>query len=170
MRTGWIVTVSLVLLGSACGGEQAAKPPTAPSSSPTPSEPATSRFPALERADLLAMSEPVRLRGDGGVRLEGRLFGSGDVGVALAHMGGGDQSQWFGLAGLLADNGYRVLTYNRRGSCPGEELGCSGGQDVGGWRDLAFVVERLREAGAQRVVVGGASRGVAVRAQQGTRR
>jgi predicted alpha/beta-hydrolase family hydrolase len=30
---------------------------------------------------------------------------------------------------------------------------------VGGWRDLAFVVERLREAGAQRVVVGGASLG-----------
>ena len=105
------------------------------------------------------MSEPVRLRGDGGVRLEGRLFGSGDVGVALAHMGGGDQSQWFGLAGLLADNGYRVLTYNRRGSCPGGELGCSGGHDVGGWRDLAFVVERLRDAGAQRVVVGGASLG-----------
>jgi pimeloyl-ACP methyl ester carboxylesterase len=74
-------------------------------------------------------------------------------------MGGGDQSQWFGLAGLLADNGYRVMTYNRRGSCPGGELGCSGGHDVGGWRDLAFVVERLREAGAQRVVVGGASLG-----------
>jgi pimeloyl-ACP methyl ester carboxylesterase len=159
MRTHWIVTASLVLLGSACGGEPRAEPPTVSSSSPTPSPVATSRFPALERADLLAMSDPVRLRGDGGVRLEGRLFGSGDVGVALAHMGGGDQSQWFGFAGLLADNGYRVLTYNRRGSCPGGELGCSGGHDVGGWRDLAFVVERLRDAGAQRVVVGGASLG-----------
>jgi hypothetical protein len=173
MRTGWIVTASLMLMGSACGGEQRAEPPTVPSSSPTPSEAATSRFPAPERADLLAMSEPVRLHGDGGVRLEGRIFGSGDVAVALAHMGGGDQSQWFGLAGLLADNGYRVLTYNRRGSCLGGELGCSGGHDVGGWRDLAFVVERLREAGAQRVVVGGASLGAMefpVRAQQGTRR
>ena len=136
MRTGWIVSASLVLLGSACGGEQAAAPPTAPSSSPTPSQAATSRFPALERADLLAMSEPVRLHGDGGVRLEGRLFGSGVVGVALAHMRGGDQSQWFELAGLLADNGYRVLTYNRRGSCPGGELGCSGGHDVGGVLDF----------------------------------
>jgi hypothetical protein len=110
MRTGWIVSASLVLLGLACGGEQAAERPTAPSSSPAPSQAATSRFPALGRADLLAMSEPVLLHGDGGVRLEGRLFGSGDVGVALAHMAGGDQSQWFGLAGLLADNGYRVLT------------------------------------------------------------
>ena len=160
MRTTWIVSASLVLLGSACGEEQRAEPPAAPSSSPTPSQAATSRFPALERADLLAMSEPVRLHGDGGVRLEGRLFGSGEVGVALAHMRGGDQSQWFELAGLLADNGYRVLTYNRRGSCPGGELGCSAGsEDAGGWKDLEFVVDRLREAGARRVVVGGASIG-----------
>jgi pimeloyl-ACP methyl ester carboxylesterase len=106
------------------------------------------------------MSESVRLSGDGGVRLEGRLFGSGEVGVALAHMRPGDQSQWFELAGLLANNGYRVLTYNRRGSCPGGDFGCSGGNDdVGTWKDLAFVVERLRVAGARRVVVGGASLG-----------
>jgi pimeloyl-ACP methyl ester carboxylesterase len=106
------------------------------------------------------MSEPVHLTGDGGVRLEGRLFGSGEVGVALAHMRPGDQSQWLELAGLLANNGYRVLTYNRRGSCPGGEFGCSGGNDnVGAWKDLAFVVDRLREAGARRVVVGGASLG-----------
>src|SRR3546814_12583765 len=63
-------------------------------------------------------------------------------------------------------NGYRVLTYNRRGSCPGGELGCSGGHDVGGWRDLAFVVDRLREAGAQRVVVGGASLGAMERSEE----
>lgn len=81
------------------------------------------------------MSEPVRIPGDGGVRLEGRLFGSGEVGVALAHMRPGDQSQWFELAGLLANNGYRVLTYNRRGNCQGGEFGCSGGNDdVGAWR------------------------------------
>jgi len=61
MRTGWILTASLMLMGSACGGEQRAEPPMVPSSSPTPSQAATSRFPALERADLLAMSEPVRL-------------------------------------------------------------------------------------------------------------
>ena len=127
MRTGWIVTASLMLLGSACGGEQAAEPPTAPSSSPS-SQAATSRFPALERADLLAMSEPVRMHGDGGVRLEGRLFGSGDVGVALAHMGGGDQSQWFGLAGHLyggvtvseQTRGLRIPTLFMAGEVDGE--------------------------------------------------
>jgi len=158
MRTQWIVIASLVLLATACEEGPRAGPPTAASSSPVPS--ATSRFPLLEQADLFAMSEPMHIRGDGGFRLEGRLFGSGAVGVVLAHMGGGDQSQWLEMAGLLATNGYLVLTFNRRGSCPGGELGCSeGNEDAGSWRDLAFVVERLREAGAQRVVVGGASLG-----------
>ena len=107
------------------------------------------------------MSEPVQIRGVGGTPLEGRVFGSGDVGVVLAHMGAaGDQSQWFGLAGLLADRGYRVLTFDRRGTCPDGELGCSGGQNDGqGWKDLSFLVERLRVTGARQVVVGGASLG-----------
>jgi hypothetical protein len=48
--------------------------------------------------------------------LEGRLFGFGAVEVVLAHMGDGDQSQWLEIAGLLATNGYLVLTFNRRGS------------------------------------------------------
>jgi pimeloyl-ACP methyl ester carboxylesterase len=70
------------------------------------------------------------------------------------------KSQWFGLAGLLADHGYRVLTFDRRGTCPDGELGCSGGQNDGqGWKDLSFLVERLRETGARKVVVGGASLG-----------
>ena len=160
MRAGWVLSVSLVLLAGACQEAERAEPPRAASPSPAPSPSAISQFLALEQADLLAMSEPVLLSGDGGVRLEGRLFGSGEVGVALAHMSGGDQSQWFELAGLLANNGYRVLTYNRRGSCPGEELGCSGGDDnVGTWKDLAFIVKRLRETGARRVVVAGASLG-----------
>ena len=106
------------------------------------------------------MSEPVRFRGAGGVRLEGRVFGSGDVGVVLGHMRPGDQSQWLGFAALLADQGYLVLTYDRRGVCPGGELGCSGGQmSDSGWEDLAYAVDLLRARGAGRVVVGGASLG-----------
>ena len=106
------------------------------------------------------MSTPVRVRAAEGVRLEGRRFGSGDVGVVLSHMGGGDQSQWIEFAGQLADEGYLALTYNRRGSCPGGELGCSTGTDHGdGWKDLAFLVDEARAAGAERVVVGGASLG-----------
>ena len=130
MWTRRTVATALMLLAAACGGDPSAQTPTSPM--PTTSPEATSRFPALSEEELLAMSEPVSLRGEGGVHLEGRLFGSGEVGVVLAHMGGsGDQSQWLALAGLLAEHGYRVLTYNRRGSCPGGDLGCSGGRNEG---------------------------------------
>ena len=162
MRRVLIALSSVALIGVACGGgEQGTDTPSASPSAQAsaPAEP-TSRFPTYDRAELLSMSRPVSVQGAGGVRLEGRLFGSGEVGVALAHMGGdGDQSQWMEFAGLLADEGYLVLTYNRRGSCPGGDLGCSTGTETGSWRDLPSLVDLLREEGAQRVVVGGASLG-----------
>ena len=82
--------------------------------------------------------------------------------VVLAHMGGADddQSQWFETAGLLADHGYRAMTYNRRGICPGGDQGCSEGfEDEDGWKDLAGAVGFLRDRGVAAVVIGGASLG-----------
>lgn len=106
------------------------------------------------------MSEPVLFRGADGVRLEGRLFGSGDIGVVLTHMNPGDQSQWLEFAALLASDGYRVLTYNRRGTCPGGVSGCSAGTATGDdWRDLRTAVAVLRDSETRRIVVGGASLG-----------
>lgn len=163
-----MTVVALALVASACGGSEEEPPasatgPTASSASPeaSPSEAAeVSSFPAFSRDELIAMSEPVRVRAAEGVRIAGRLFGSGDVGVILDHMGAGDQSQWLEFAGQLAEQGYLVLTYDRRGSCPGGELGCSSGTDDGdGWKDLAFLADYLRGEGAERVVVGGASQG-----------
>ena len=115
----------------------------------------------LGEDELLAMSEAVAFEAPDGVGLEGRLFGSGDVGVVLSHMRPGDQGQWLAFAGMLADRGYRVLTYDRRGECPGGDLGCSEGNggDPGAWRDLASAVALLRDEGSERVVVGGASLG-----------
>jgi pimeloyl-ACP methyl ester carboxylesterase len=120
----------------------------------------TSFFPEYDQPDLLAMSRALRFRAADGVVLEGRLFGEGEVGIVLDHMGDGDQGQWWQLAGLLADRGYAVLTYNRRGACPGGALGCSQGEDDGGgWKDVVGAVAALRSAGAERVAVGGASQG-----------
>ena len=147
----------LALAVANCAGERSGPGPS-PSAAPPPQ--VTSAFPTFDQAEALAMSEPVRFAGAGGVRLDGRVFGSGDVGVVLGHMRPGDQSQWLGFAALLADRGYLVLTYDRRGVCPGRELGCSGGQvSDSGWEDLAYAVDLLRERGASRVVVGGASLG-----------
>ena len=167
MRMRWVTLVALALVATACSAPEdpgatstgSTAPAASPSPSPTHSAEASS-FPAFSQEELLAMSTSVRVRGAEGVRIAGRLFGEGDVGVVLSHMGDGDQSQWLELAGQLAEEGYLVLTYNRRGSCPGGELGCSTGSDDGdGWKDLIFLVEEARASGAERVVVGGASLG-----------
>jgi hypothetical protein len=145
------VAAVFVAIAAACTDEAATSGATALGSPKVSASLAPmSRFPALSQDQLITMSEPVQIRGAGRTPLEGRVFGSGDVGIVLAHMAG-DQSQWFGLAGLLGDHGYRVLTFDRRGTCPDCELGCSGGQNDGqGWKDLSFLVERLRETGAGR--------------------
>ena len=116
-----VAAACAVIALASCGGAEGASGSSGPepSSSVSPSPQATSEFPAFTGSEALAMSDPVRFRGAGGVRLEGRVFGSGDVGVVLGHMRPGDQSQWFGFATLLADRGYLALTYDRRGVCPG---------------------------------------------------
>jgi dienelactone hydrolase len=158
------VVTALVVASCAGDGARSAPRPSASvtastSASVSASTEVTSEFASVDRAEDLSMSEAVRFRGGGGVDLEGRVFGSGDIGVVLAHMRPGDQSQWIEFAELLADHGYLVLTYNR-GVCPGGQLGCSGGKTGDtGWEDLAFAVELLRARGASRVVVGGASLG-----------
>ncbi len=147
---------ALALLLAACS---TTSPGGGGTASPTP-EP-TSAFDLATPEELIALSQPVSFLASDGVGLEGRLFGQGDVSVALAHMGGqaDDQSQWFETAGLLADQGYRVLTYNRRGACPGGDEGCSEDGDVeDGWRDLVGAVGFLRQS-AGSVVIGGASQG-----------
>jgi hypothetical protein len=156
---GWIALAASLMLATACGsGREARSNGTQPSATAAPAS--TSRFPDIVESEALAMSEPVRFRAADGVPLEGRMFGSGEVGVVLAHMRPGDQSQWLEFAALLATHGYRVLTYNRRGECPGGELGCSGGTGTGDdWKDLDPAVDLVRRAGSRRVVVGGASLG-----------
>ncbi|MDH5223310.1 MAG: alpha/beta hydrolase [Actinomycetota bacterium] len=124
------------LLLSACG-------PSAPSASPG--------------------SRPVTFTAPGGVELEGRLFEAegASAGVVLAHMQPADQSSWFEEAATLADDGYRTLTFNFRGYCPGGEAGCSSGEtDVALlWRDVLSAVRFLRSTGVPRVAVIGASMG-----------
>jgi esterase/lipase len=156
---GWIALAGSLVLATACGPDRQARSNGA-HPSPTPASTSTSRFPDIGESEALAMSEPVRFRAADGIALEGRMFGSGEVGVVLSHMRPGDQSQWLPFAALLATEGYRVLTYNRRGECPGGELGCSGGTETGDdWKDLEPAVDLVRGAGSRRVAVGGASLG-----------
>jgi pimeloyl-ACP methyl ester carboxylesterase len=153
--------LAVILLFAVACGQQAERPSgSPPDASPSPTPEATSAFIERTPEELVAMSEPVGFRTDDGLRIEGRLFGAGDTAVALSHMSGGDQTQWWPLAGTLADEGYLTLTFNRRGSCPEGDAGCSDdGEEFSGWRDLVAAVGFVRDEGAERVVIGGASIG-----------
>jgi dienelactone hydrolase len=115
------------------------------------------------RSHALATSDPVTFRTGDGVQLAGRLFGPSDatVGVVFAHMLPADQSAWFDLAADLAAMGYRALTFDFRGYCPGGDAGCSGGtKEVGAaTQDLQTALDYLRGRGVQRVALVGASMG-----------
>ncbi len=115
---------------------------------------------ASREADLAA-SRSVTFRSADGVRLSGRLFGSGSTGVVLSHMLPADQTSWWDFARKLADRGYLVLTYDFRGYCPGGEAGCSrGSKDVAAiWQDVIGAIRFLRSQGARRVELVGASMG-----------
>ena len=103
---------------------------------------------------------PVSFRTADGVRIAGRAFGDGRVGVVFGHQIDTDQSDWWDLAAALADEGYAALTLDFRGYCPGDEAGCSGdGTTADAWRDLLAGAEVLRGRGADRIVLVGASMG-----------
>lgn len=112
--------------------------------------------------EALAASSPVTFAA-GDLELQGRLFGpqDGSVGVILAHMLPADQSAWFETATALGRKGYRVLTFNFRGYCPGGDAGCSDGdKDVGAADDdLRGAISYLRDLGVNRVGLVGASMG-----------
>jgi pimeloyl-ACP methyl ester carboxylesterase len=128
----------------------------------------TSTAPAGSTAVTFATSD--------GVRLAGRLFGPADAtaGVVLAHMLPADQTSWYGEAENLAALGYRVLTFDFRGYCPGGDGGCSKGpKDVNATPvDLTAALRYLRKDGVSRVALVGASMGgtaaLIVASQQGT--
>ena len=108
-------------------------------------------------------STPVSFTTSDGVRLSGRVFGpqSAGAGVVLTHMLPADQTSWFAEAAHLAGAGYRVLTFDLRGYCPGGDGGCSEGQkDVNAVpTDLTAALAFLRSDGPTRVALIGASVG-----------
>ena len=119
--------------------------------------------PSAPSGVALGESTPVTFDTADGVQLEGRLFGPEDAaaGVVLAHMLPTDQRSWYAFAERLAGHGYRVLTFNFRGYCPGGDGGCSQGtkQIEAAPTDLAAAVDMLRARGVSRVGIAGASMG-----------
>ncbi len=110
-----------------------------------------------------ANSREITFESTDGVTLSGRLFGpdEGTAGVVLAHMFPSDQSAWYFFANRLGERGYRVMTFNFRGYCPGGEAGCSEGEKnvPAIWQDLEGAVEKMRNEGVTRFALVGASMG-----------
>lgn len=108
-------------------------------------------------------SKEITFESTDGVTLAGRLFGpdQGAAGVVLAHMFPSDQSAWYFFANRLGQRGYRVLTFNFRGYCPGGDAGCSEGEKniPAIWQDLEGAVQALRGEGVTRFGLVGASMG-----------
>ncbi|MDP9330053.1 MAG: alpha/beta hydrolase [Actinomycetota bacterium] len=131
------------------------------------------------RTEALAGSRAVTFTTTDGVQLAGRLFGPANstVGVVFSHMLPSDQSSWYEMAWLVAGKGYRALTFDFRGYCPGEDAGCSqGSQDpAANATDLTAALTFLRAQGVRRTALVGASMGgtasivVAAQEAQGVR-
>jgi dienelactone hydrolase len=108
-------------------------------------------------------SRAITFESTDGVRLAGRLFGpdEGPAGVVLAHMSPSDQRSWYDFAERLAREGYRVLTFDFRGYCPGGDGGCSEGErDIPNIpKDVEGAIAELRRRGVTKVGLVGASMG-----------
>ncbi len=115
------------------------------------------------REQALRNSTPVTFRTQDGTRLAGRVFGpeSASAGVVLAPMVASDQSAWFDFADRLGLQGYRVLTFNLRGICPGGDAGCSNGTVSPGEasQDVQAAQAFLRSRGVSRFGLVGAGLG-----------
>ena len=115
------------------------------------------------REQAIADSQAVTFESVDGVPLAGRLFGpdTATAGVVLAHMQPADQSSWFDVADQLGEHGYRALTFDFRGYCPGGDAGCSEGEkDTAAiWQDVAGAVGFLRTAGRPPDRAGGREHG-----------
>jgi predicted alpha/beta-hydrolase family hydrolase len=139
--------VSLALVSCGSGGdsrnESSGHPSIAESPPPTP-----------------VPGEAVTFRASDGVRIAGRLFGDGHVGVVLGHSIDYDQTEWWNFAEVLANQGVAAMTIDFRGYCPNGEAGCSDdGSTADAWQDLLAGAEFLRERGVRQIVLAGASMG-----------
>lgn len=128
----------------------------------SPRQSATSPSPSASVPGELRGSMPVRFESSDGIALEGRVFGTGSVGVVLAH-GVEDEAQgsWFAFARVLEQHGYRALTFNFRGFCPRSLYGCSAGRNdpPNTWRDVKAATDYLRGQGVTKVFFIGSSLG-----------
>jgi pimeloyl-ACP methyl ester carboxylesterase len=149
----------LVLVG--CGG--AAKPPARTPVPTATAKPAATATPLQQPAERCGAPDTpakvMQLRTSDGLTLDGASVGKGDLGVVLLHEYPADLCGWWPYANYLAERGMRALAIDMR--CLGQSE-CGERGKAGAVADVRAAIDELRDEGAKRVAIVGASYGGAI--------
>jgi pimeloyl-ACP methyl ester carboxylesterase len=137
------LAASVVVLAACASSTPSAKSGTPAASGPSVSPAAAGRLISFTATD--------------GVRLAGRVYGSGTTAVVLSNMGDNDPALWDAFAPKLADRGYLVLTYSYR--YPINTSDFDSAMAAHTVDDLRGAVAQVRAGGATRLVLAGGSLG-----------
>lgn len=142
-----IALLALALVLAGCGGPAVFQGTTA-------TVPGSQSATATLQADSGGYQE-VTFESTDGVKLSGRLYGTGTRYVILSHMYPTDQTSWHQVAQRLAEQGYAVLTYDFRGY--GRSEGTKDTENI--TLDLEGAVKHAATVGATDIMFVGASMG-----------
>jgi pimeloyl-ACP methyl ester carboxylesterase len=145
-----LIVLLVAALLAACGGSDASdSAPTVPAS--TSAETAGGETSTTAEDELLygciepGTARPLTIE-SAGAKLDAAVFGEGPMGIVLAHESDGSLCNWASIAPDLADEGFRVLVFDF-------------GEPATVARDMHAATKRIRELGAKKIVLGGASLG-----------
>jgi uncharacterized protein len=167
VKVSSVLTALIVgLLLVACGAPSVAPLPTtiapAPTSTPLAATPPTAppmaiTAPMPTELPPTPTARAVTFSAAGDVTLMGTIYGGGATAVILSNMGDNDPSAWEAFAPLLAARGYTVLTYKFR--YPTNSSTFNSGMANHTLDDLRAAITFVREQGAQKLILVGASLG-----------
>jgi len=144
----------LLATGAACDGDGEPGPGPPPTSQSSLSPSASLPPVGVDCRDLATQGLTQRLTNAAGLTIAAVEYGSGPMGVVLAHQSDASMCQWLPYAMRLAEEGYRVVAFDFAG------YGASSATESKTYLDdIQTAVSYLRDRGTSRVVVIGASMG-----------
>jgi pimeloyl-ACP methyl ester carboxylesterase len=145
-----LIVVLISALLAACGGSDTSdSAPTSPAS--TSAETVGGETSTTGEDELLygciepGTAKPLSIE-SAGATLDAAVFGEGRLGIVLAHEIGGSLCNWASIAPELGEQGYQVLIYDF-------------GEPATVARDMRAATKEIRELGAKKIILGGASLG-----------
>jgi pimeloyl-ACP methyl ester carboxylesterase len=164
-RCRWVVLAALV---AGCGGGHkaaATRTPVPTATAPAAATPAPLRTLFDRCGSPKTHAATFRFRTRDGAMLDGATVGSGRLGAVLIHEYPSDLCGWWPYADYLAHHGVRALLFDLR--CFGDSA-CPGPYGDG-IADVAAAMRALRQRGARRIWLVGASMGGVISVTAGAR-